>query len=90
MTVIVPIKILEQFTNFINLDLRLYGNIYAVEVLLNLVFQMAQSHGILTFIPAMPLEMIWQGFSVFIGAIQAYVFVTLAMVYISQKVEKEA
>ena len=51
---------------------------------------MAQSLGILAFIPAMPLEMIWQGFSVFIGAIQAYVFVTLAMVYISQKVEKEA
>ncbi|GAA0810289.1 F0F1 ATP synthase subunit A [Ligilactobacillus aviarius] len=90
MPVLFPIKILEQFTNFITLALRLYGNIYAGEVLLKLVFQMAQSHGILTFIPAMPLEMIWQGFSVFIGAIQAYVFVTLAMVYISQKVEKEA
>ena len=80
---------MEQFTNFITLALRLYGNIYAGEVLLKLIFQLAQSHGLLTFIPAIPLELIWQGFSVFIGSIQAYVFVTLTMVYISQKVEKE-
>jgi len=33
--------------------------------------------------------MVWQGFSVFIGAIQAYVFTTLSMVYISRKLEKE-
>lgn len=84
-----PIKLMEQFTNFITLALRLYGNIYAGEVLLKLIFQLAQSHGLLTFIPAIPLELIWQGFSVFIGSIQAYVFVTLTMVYISQKVEKE-
>ena len=84
-----PIKVMEQFTNFITLALRLYGNIYAGEVLLKLIFQLAQSHGLLTFIPAIPLELIWQGFSVFIGSIQAYVFVTLTMVYISQKVEKE-
>ncbi|MGL5104680.1 MAG: F0F1 ATP synthase subunit A, partial [Limosilactobacillus fermentum] len=32
---------------------------------------------------------IWQGFSVFIGAIQAYVFVTLTTVYISRKVTGE-
>ena len=84
-----PIKLMEQFTNFITLALRLYGNIYAGEVLLKLIFQLAQSHDLLTFIPAIPLELIWQGFSVFIGSIQAYVFVTLTMVYISQKVEKE-
>ena len=86
---LLPIKLMEQFTNFITLALRLYGNIYAGEVLLKLIFQLAQSHGLLTFIPAIPLELIWQGFSVFIGSIQAYVFVTLTMVYISQKVEKE-
>lgn len=89
MPVLFPIKLLEQLTNFITLALRLYGNIYAGEVLLKLIFQLAQSHGWLTFIPSIPLEMIWQGFSVFIGSIQAYVFVTLSMVYISQKVEKE-
>ena len=84
-----PIKLMEQFTNFITLALRLYGNIYAGEVLLKLIFQLVQSHGLLTFIPAIPLELIWQGFTVFIVSIQAYVIVTLTMEYISQKVEKE-
>lgn len=35
------------------------------------------------------ITMVWQGFSVFIGAIQSYIFVTLTMVYLSHKVEKE-
>ena len=89
MPALVPINILEQFTNFLTLALRLYGNIYSGEVLLTTIGSFAKSKGVLTFIPAIPLEMIWQGFSVFIGSIQAYVFVTLTMVYISQKVEKE-
>ena len=89
MPALLPISIFEQFTNFITLALRLYGNIYAGEVLLKLIYNMANSKGVLTYIPAIPLEIIWQGFSVFIGSIQAYVFVTLTMLYISQKVEKE-
>ncbi|KRL39131.1 F0F1 ATP synthase subunit A [Liquorilactobacillus uvarum] len=84
-----PLSVLEEFTNFLTLALRLYGNIYSGEVLLKLIYKFATSFGIASFIPAVPLELIWQGFSVFIGSIQAYVFVTLTMVYISQKVEKE-
>ncbi|MEG0444005.1 MAG: F0F1 ATP synthase subunit A, partial [Carnobacterium sp.] len=34
-----------------------------------------------------PLGMVWQAFSIFIGSIQAFVFTTLTMVYISHKVE---
>ncbi|MHC5523192.1 F0F1 ATP synthase subunit A [Ligilactobacillus saerimneri] len=87
--IMLPINILEQFTNFLTVALRLYGNIFSGEVLLTTIGAFAKSKGIMTVIPAIPLEMIWQGFSVFIGAIQAYVFVTLIMVYVSQKVEKE-
>lgn len=65
--------------------MRLFGNIMAGEMLLNLIASFAFSHGVLTFIPGIILEVIWQGFSVFIGSVQAYVFVTLAMVYISEK-----
>ncbi|WP_281164714.1 F0F1 ATP synthase subunit A [Liquorilactobacillus sicerae] len=86
---LLPISILEEFTNFLTLALRLYGNIYSGEVLLKLIYQFSNAYGIASFIPAIPLELIWQGFSVFIGSIQAYVFVTLTMVYISKKVEKE-
>jgi len=31
-----------------------------------------------------PFMMVWQGFSIFVGAIQAFLFTILTMVYISQ------
>ena len=87
---LLPINLIEEFTNFLTLSLRLYGNIYAGEVLLTLLGdRLAMSGGIPTIILAAPLAMIWQGFSVFIGSIQAYVFVTLSMVYIGKKVTQE-
>jgi F-type H+-transporting ATPase subunit a len=85
---LLPISLFEEFGNFLTLGLRLFGNIFAGETLLRLLAQLAFSHGIGTMILALPLEMIWQGFSVFIGAIQAYVFVTLTTVYISRKISE--
>ncbi len=83
-----PIKIMEEFTNVLTLGLRLYGNIYAGEVLLTLISQLAMNFKPpFGFIMAVPLEMIWIGFSIFIGGIQAYIFVTLSSVYIGHKVE---
>ena len=85
-----PVNVIEEFTNFLTLSLRLYGNIYAGEVLLTLIGNdLAHAGGPFTLILAAPLAMIWQGFSVFIGSIQAYVFVTLSMVYIGKKVTTE-
>ncbi|BAK21999.1 F0F1 ATP synthase subunit A [Melissococcus plutonius] len=85
---LLPIKILEEFTNLLTLALRLYGNIYAGEVLLGLIASMV---GISwwTLPLAIPLEMIWLAFSLFIGAIQAFIFVTLSMVYMAHKIEVE-
>lgn len=84
-----PIKLVEEFTNALTLALRLYGNIFAGEVLLGLIANLANAKGIFTWLIGLPLQMVWQGFSVFIGAIQSYIFVTLTMVYLSHKVEKE-
>ncbi|MCZ2490682.1 ATP synthase subunit a [Dellaglioa algida] len=84
----IPINLIEEFTNLLTLALRLYGNIYAGEVLLTLIGG-AVSMGPVMTVVALPVEMIWQGFSLFIGSIQAYVFVTLSMVYIGGKVQKE-
>lgn len=86
---LLPIKLLEEFTNTLTLALRLYGNIFAGEILLGLVASLANSAGLLTWIVGIPLQMVWQGFSIFIGSIQAYVFTTLTMVYISHKVDTE-
>jgi F-type H+-transporting ATPase subunit a len=86
---LLPLKIIEEFTNVITLGLRLYGNIYAGEVLLGLIANMFTSLGWWSLPIALPLEMIWIGFSLFIGAIQAYVFVTLTMVFMSHKIVAE-
>lgn len=87
---LLPINIIEEFTNFLTLSLRLYGNIYAGEVLLTLIGgRLAKAQGFISVIYSAPLAMIWQGFSVFVGSIQAYVFVTLSMVYISHKISEE-
>lgn len=88
-TAMLPINLFEEFSNFLTLGLRLFGNIYAGELLLKLVAGMAFSHGIPTMIVSLPLEIVWQGFSIFIGSVQAYVFVTLTSVYISSKVSTE-
>ncbi|MBT9670817.1 F0F1 ATP synthase subunit A [Secundilactobacillus kimchicus] len=84
-----PISIFEEFTNFLTLGLRIFGVIFSGEMLLKIIGQLAFSHGIVTMIIALPIEMFWQGFSLFLGAIQAFVFVTLSSVYISQKLEIE-
>jgi len=91
-----PLKIIEELANTLTLGLRLYGNIFAGEILLGLLATMAthayaHSTGggiIWTVIAAVPM-LIWQGFSVFVGSIQAFIFVMLTMVYLSHKVADE-
>ncbi|MBE3597021.1 MAG: F0F1 ATP synthase subunit A [Hydrogenibacillus sp.] len=84
-----PINIVEQFSNTLTHGMRLYGNIYAGEVLLGLLAQAAKVGLWAMFLAAAPL-MVWQGFSIFVGTIQSFVFVMLAMVYIAHKAETHA
>ncbi len=77
-----PFKIIEEFTNTMTLGFRLYGNIFAGEVLLSLLASMAS----VTLVGAIIPMILWQGFSLFVGAIQAFIFTTLSMVYMSHKV----
>ena len=83
-----PLKIIEEFANTLTLGLRLYGNIYAGEVLLGLLAGLATS-GVMGFIGAIIPAMAWQGFSIFVGGIQAFIFVMLTMVYMSHKVSSD-
>jgi len=77
-----PIHILEDFViKPLTLPLRLFGNIFAGEVLLAFLL----SVGVFGSVPLF----VWLGYSVFVGSIQAYIFVTLTMVYISQKVNDD-
>ncbi|GKU83670.1 F0F1 ATP synthase subunit A [Niallia sp. NCCP-28] len=84
-----PLKIIEEFANTLTLGLRLYGNIYAGELLLSLLVGSLASVGIAGFIAAIPLTLVWQAFSIFVGTIQAYIFTMLTMVYMSHKVSHD-
>lgn len=84
-----PLKIVEEFANTLTLGLRLFGNVFAGEVLLGLILGLATSGTIFGFLGAAIPMMAWQAFSLFIGAIQAFIFTMLTMVYISQKVSSD-
>ena len=84
-----PLKIIEEFANTLTLGLRLYGNIYAGEILLALIAGMAVNGGIPGILGAIAPMLAWQGFSVFIGSIQAFIFCMLTMVYMAHKVSHD-
>lgn len=83
-----PLKIIEEFANTLTLGLRLYGNIYAGEILLALIAGLATSSAF-GFVGAIIPMMAWQGFSIFIGFIQAFIFTMLTMVYMAHKVSED-
>ncbi|MCP3027580.1 F0F1 ATP synthase subunit A [Halobacillus sp. A5] len=85
---LLPFKILEEFSNTLTLGLRLYGNIYAGEILITLLVGIASS-SVLGFLGATIPMVAWMGFSTFIGFIQAFIFVMLTMVYMSHKVSED-
>lgn len=76
-----PLHLIEVVSKPMTLAFRLYGNIYAGELMISVIIG-AGWFGVL------PL-LVWQGFSVFVGAIQAFVFTTLTMVYIAQTLVHE-
>lgn len=81
-------NILEEFTNFASLALRIYGNIYAGEVLSGLLLTLSQQAA--GWYPiAFVLNLVWTAFSVFISCIQAYVFTMLTSMYLGKKINSE-
>lgn len=85
---LMPLKIIEEFANTLTLGLRLYGNIFAGEILIGLLAALGAS-SIFGMVGAVVPALAWLGFSVFIGAIQAFIFVMLTMVYMAHKVSTD-
>ncbi|MDR7073523.1 F0F1 ATP synthase subunit A [Fictibacillus barbaricus] len=83
-----PLKIIEEFANTLTLGLRLYGNIFAGEMLLSLLVGLTKIGIFAGVLGIFPL-IVWQGFSVFVGAIQAFIFTMLTMVYLAHKVSHD-
>jgi F-type H+-transporting ATPase subunit a len=77
MALMVPFKIMEYFTKPLSLCLRLFGNIFAGFVIMELIFVA------LPFI-APPFSAY---FDIFDGVLQAFIFVYLTTVYIGEAIE---
>jgi F-type H+-transporting ATPase subunit a len=73
-----PLNLIEQVTRPLTLAFRLFGNIFAGEVLLIILYIL---------VPVL-IPMVWSAFSIFIGVIQAYLFVMLGIAYISSAIEE--
>ncbi|SEN60568.1 F0F1 ATP synthase subunit A [Paenibacillus sp. OV219] len=76
-----PLNVIKEISKPLSLSLRLYGNIFAGEVMIGVIMNLGWV--------GIPALIVWQGFSVFIGAIQSFVFVMLTMVYMSQAIVHE-
>jgi F-type H+-transporting ATPase subunit a len=71
--VMIPLNIVETFTRTFSLIVRLFGNIMSGVFVVGIVLSLA---GLLVPIPLMALDMLT-------GAVQAYIFTVLAMVFIA-------
>ena len=77
----IPLNLVETFTRTFSLIVRLFGNVMSGVFIIGIVLSLA---GLLVPIPLMALELL-------IGAIQAYIFTVLAMLFIGSAVgEKRA
>lgn len=78
--VMIPLNIVEQLTRTFSLIVRLFGNIMSGVFVLGIALSLA---GLLVPIPFMALDLLT-------GAIQAYIFSVLAMVFIGAAVEERS
>ncbi len=74
--IFLPLNIIENLSKPIALAIRLFANIFAGEVLITVILKLGYI--------GIPFLAVWQGFSIFVGALQAFIFVILSMVYIAQ------
>ncbi|WP_018132969.1 F0F1 ATP synthase subunit A [Effusibacillus pohliae] len=82
-----PLHLVEELPKFLTLGLRLFGNIFAGEVLLGILVGMPLQMGWVPGVAAGSIPMfIWLAYSLFVGTVQAFVFTVLTLVYIGQKI----
>ncbi|GAB6172775.1 F0F1 ATP synthase subunit A [Paradesulfitobacterium aromaticivorans] len=76
------IHVIDMASKPMTLGFRLFGNIFAGEILLKVILMLP---GIWV-LPGIIPDVIWLGFSVFVGAIQSFVFTVLTTAYVAQAV----
>lgn len=74
--VMIPLNLVEQITRHFSLTVRLFGNVMSGVFVIGIIGMLA---GLLVPVPLMALDMLT-------GAVQAYIFATLALVFIGSAV----
>lgn len=81
-----PLHFLEQVTRPLTLALRLFGNLFAGGIMIALLLAFP-----IYFFPAsIALTVVWKLFDMFIGAIQAFIFALLTILYYQFSTETDA
>ena len=75
----IPLNVIETLTRTFSLIVRLFGNVMSGVFIIGIILSLA---GLLVPIPLMALELL-------VGAIQAYIFTVLAMVFIGSVVAED-
>jgi len=75
-------NLVEYVSKPLSHSLRLFGNMYAGEIIFLLLWMMAGA-GIVGTVFAIPLAVVWALFHILIVLLQAYIFMMLTIVYIS-------
>lgn len=78
---IFPIEVISELSRIISLSFRLFGNIFAGDVLLTIMYAIAKA--ILISGIAVVIPVVFIGLEVLFGAIQALVFALLTLIYIA-------
>jgi F-type H+-transporting ATPase subunit a len=78
-----PINVIEEITKPITMTFRLFGNLFSGGLMIAVMTTLLPIY-------AVPFgEIIWKPFDLFIGAIQAYIFMLLTILYFSMATSHE-
>jgi F-type H+-transporting ATPase subunit a len=76
--VMLPMEILTQLARFLSLPLRLFGNMFAGTIMLQLIVNLMPVY--VSWVPGAA----WKLFDLFVGAMQAFIFTLLTIVYFGE------
>lgn len=74
-----PLEVISQLSRTLSLTLRLFGNVISTELITAVVFSL---------VPLI-IPLVFIGFSMFTGVLQAYIFTVLAAIYIDAAVTSD-
>jgi F-type H+-transporting ATPase subunit a len=81
--------IIDYVAKPVTMAFRLFGNIYAGEILIIVILAMPANMLLAGALGGAPLMAAWMAFSIFIGAIQSFIFTVLTIAFVGQAVSSD-